>query len=153
MIVEIIPTEQSASCRNAKIKMWRIKKDNPFFNSVLDVQREAGRNKTHKNLLTSSVEFKMSCPSLCMEADVDFSDKWYLKSKVTTLNTKYEENTVGGIPPSEFKRQYKEYQLKAQRFTTDGLYDPIANKAGVIAKAGSHGKSRGNTKRSNVTLF
>ena len=139
-IIEIKPTSYDPSCREAKIIGWIIKKDNTFFNSLLKVQKNNGT--CHKNLLTSSVEFKMCAPSKFLEAKVDFSDS--VKSNVVLLNEDYNTNTVEHIKEDLWKRQYRKWRPHAGQ-----NYDPVINKLEIVAISGTHGKKRGNVVRKN----
>ena len=139
IIVEISPEVLNHNCRRFKLSVSKIKKDNKFFNSLLNVQKQSGT--FNKNLLTTSVEYLMSCPCKMFTCVVDVEKDVKVENMLF-----YGENEYEMVPKELFKRQYKEYQNKIKVKS----YDPFKNELNIIAVKGNHGKKRGKTKRNNI---
>ena len=142
IIIEIAPDIEDHVCRSAKLTGWIIKKDNIFFNSMLETQHSKGAD--NKNLLTSSVEFGMSAPSMFVEVQIDFSKT--IESKVLHFNPQYDTLYVSLVPRNLFKRQYREFQP----LITDTHYCPVSNPLNIRAVVGTQGKERGKVNRKNI---
>ena len=142
IIIEFTPDIEDHTCRSATLRGWIIKKDNQFFNSMLQTQKEAGAD--NKNLLTSSVEFAMSAPSKFIEVKIDFSKT--VKSTVSHFSPQYDVKNVSLVPRTRFVRQYRKFQ----DLITDSQYNPVYNSLDILAIAGTQGKKRGIVSRKNI---
>lgn len=142
VIYAIEPESYHFDCRKFTIKGYLIKKDNKFFNEMLQIQKEYSAG--HKNLLITSIEFDMSCPSLFLKASVTIEE--IVKCEIQNISYTYEEQHVAQISKNKFKRNYKKYLP----FINEERYNPIKNIINVEPAKGTHGKKRGTVRRKNL---
>lgn len=136
VIVEISPKTLEATCREFTLNVYKIDKNNKFFNDMLKIQKDHGGNT--KNLLTTSVEFGMSDPRLLFSCEINSSGQ--------VVNDSFEKQGSIRVPRSLFKRQYREYR----DLIDENGYDPRANPLNIAPRRGTHGKLRGKTQRTNL---
>ena len=136
VIVEIKPKTLEPTCREFFLSAYKIDKNNKFFNDMLSLQKEYGGNT--KNLLTTSVEFGLSDPRQIFSCEISSTGK--------VINASFGDPNPIKVPRSLFQRQYREYR---DLIDEDG-YDPHVNRLNITAQRGTHGKSRGVTKRTNL---
>jgi hypothetical protein len=145
--LDIKPSVNNFDCDGAIIKMYVVNKDNKFFNELLEVQRANGSDI--KNILSSSIEFWLCCPSLVLEAQAIFLQE---EQKVTTTikftNYKYDTKFVNTKLTKDCFKGNKNYKKYVDQIDENG-YDPITNPLDIKPEKGTHGKSRGITKRQN----